>query len=594
MAHRIRAVFLPATGSLSVLQPGEENVASTREREPAADAASRLNALCAPRERGVGTAPPPAPLATGTGLDDLQGDGAAGRSLVVSDPAADSTIDLGGVPFAEYTAPFRWHDRASFEAHLQRNAETVARRCGTKKLQCFIEVNGLDDSQRSELGIPIPPTVDGRSVTMRKWRDQNKAFFRQCSNQSCRRAERAVDSSDWPRPLSTKTHFENLIVAKNQHEGYWYYAKFCSALCAHACAFDKGAFMLAKGDERKAWQKEYQAKEHSKNPNKNAEKLRLASAKKRETTRAATMGSLNDTRATLVNSGENDSGDVAALLKNLEDAERKRRMPDEEFKKLKLEYATRKQQPLKIVRGRFEEDRTLGVCCFADIIAHADEFNVLFTSQEDEADKVKEIGRVPAMFGRNISLARVICLGEFESCVQAAGDEKDADGEFIAFEYVAQKLGFGGDDNTDENLEQRGRAMYDLVGRCKGSNEARGTKNYKPGAGMATFSSEERGLKDDLLAQGYCESAVKELIRKTRLATQRGSVLVTWFPPGAGGFKNIIAEKTRKGLGRVVGADLKKPLDELQKFYFEKAIWETRDRHRAGLIKAKFADEEPR
>ena len=590
MAHRVRAVFLPATGSLGVLQPGEENVASTREREPAADAASRLNALLGvPRERGVGTAPPPAALAAGTRLDDLQGDGAAGRSLVVSDPAADSTIDLGGVPFAEYTPPLLWHDRASFEAHLQRNAETVARRRGTKKLQGFVEVNGLDDSQWSALGIPIPPIVDGRWVTGGRWRDRNKAFFYQSSNQSCRRAERA-ERADWPRPLSTKLSFENFIVAKNQHEGYWYYAKFCSALCAHACAFDKGAFMLAKGDEWKAGRKEYQAKDHSKNPNKNAERIRLASAKKRETTRAATMGLLNATRATLVNSGENDSGDVAALLKNLEDAERKRRMPDEEFEKLKLEYATRKQQPLKIVRGRFEEDRTLGVCCFADIIAHADEFNVLFTSQEDEADKVKEIGRVPAMFGRNISLARVICLGEFESCVQAAGDEKDADGEFIAFEYVAQKLGFGGDDN----LEQRGRAMYDLVGRCEGNIKEKGTMNYKLGAGMATFSSEERGLKDDLLAQGYRESAVKELIRKTRLATQRGSVWVTWFPPGAGGFKNIISAKTRKGLGRVVGADLKKPLDELQKFYFEKAINETRARHRVKLIKAEFADEEPR
>ena len=577
-----------AGGSRSVSQPGEENVASTREREPAADAASRLNALLGvPRERGVGAAPSPAALAAGTRLDDLQGDGAAGRSLVVSDPAADSTIDLGGVPFAEYTPPLQWHDRASFEAHLQRNAETVEHRRGTKKLQGFVEVNSLDDSQRSALGIPIPPIVDGRWVTNGRWGGKNKAFFYQCSNQSCRHA---VERSEWPCPVSTKPRIETFIVAKNEHEGYWYYAKFCSALCAHACAFDKGAFMLAKGDERKAGLKEWQAEDHSKNPNKNAERIRLASAKKRETTRAATMGLLNATRATLVGSGENDSGDVAALLKNLEDAERKRRMPDEEFEKLKLEYATRKQQPLKIVRGRFEEDRTLGVCCFADIIAHADEFNVLFTSQEDEADKVKEIGRVPAMFGRNISLARVICLGEFESCVQAAGDEKDADGEFIAFEYVAQKLGFGGDDN----LEQRGRAMYDLVGRCEGNIKEKGTMNYKPGAGMATFSSEERGLKDDLLAQGYRESAVKELIRKTRLATQRGSVWVTWFPPGAGGFKNIISAKTRKGLGRVVGADLKKPLDELQKFYFEKAINETRARHRVKLIKAEFADEEPR
>ena len=248
MAHRVRAVFLPATGSLGVLQPGEENVASTREREPAADAASRLNALLGvPRERGVGAAPSPAALAAGTRLDDLQGDGAAGRSLVVSDPAADSTIDLGGVPFAEYTPPLLWHDRASFEAHLQRNAETVARRRGTKKLQGFVEVNGLDDSQRSALGIPIPPIVDGRWVTNGRWGGKNKAFFYQCSNQSCRHA---VQRSEWPCPVSTKPRIETFIVAKNQHEGYWYYAKFCSALCAHACAFDKGAFMLAKGDDR--------------------------------------------------------------------------------------------------------------------------------------------------------------------------------------------------------------------------------------------------------------------------------------------------------------------------------------------------------
>jgi hypothetical protein len=293
--------------------------------------------------------------------------------------------------------------------------------------------------------------------------------------------------------------------------------------------------------------------------------------------------------------GERDSREVDAFFKDLEDAERERRMPDEEFNELKRKYATRNRQTFKIVRGCFEKDNKLGLCSFADIIKSADaadEFNVLFTSQEHDTDKVKEIRRVPAMFGRDISLARVICLGEFESCVQAAGDEKDEDGEFIALEYVAQKLGFGGDDNTKKNLEQRGRAMYDLVGRCEGNIKDKGTMNYKPGAGMATFSSEERGLKGDLLAEGYDEDAVDNLIKKIRLATQGGSVWVIWFPQGAGGFRNDISEKTREKLGRVVGADLKRPLVELQEFYTDKAIDKTRARHRDELIKAKFADDE--
>jgi hypothetical protein len=318
----------------------------------------------------------------------------------------------------------------------------------------------------------------------------------------------------------------------------------------------------------------------------------VASAEKREMTRAATVGLLKRARATLVDSDENDSDDVDAFLKDLEDAERERRMPDKEFDELKLEYATRKRRPLKMVRGRLEKDSTLGLCSFADIIESADEFNVCFTSQEDEALKAKEIWRVPVLFGRDISLARAICLGEFESCVQAAGDEKDEDGEFTALEYVAQKLGFGGDDNTDENLEQRGRALYDLVGKSRVSIKDKGRKIYKQGAGMARFSSQEEGLKDDLLAEGYDEDAVDNLFKKIRLATQGGSVWVIWFPQGAGGFRNDISEKTREKLGRVVGADLKRPLVELQEFYTDKAIDKTRARHRDELIKAKFADDE--
>jgi hypothetical protein len=88
--------------------------------------------------------------------------------------------------------------------------------------------------------------------------------------------------------------------------------------------------------------------------------------------------------------GERDSREVDAFFKDLEDAERERRMPDEEFNELKRKYATRNRQTFKIVRGCFEKDNKLGLCSFADIIKSADaadEFNVLFTSQEDESTR---------------------------------------------------------------------------------------------------------------------------------------------------------------------------------------------------------------